>query len=103
MKQTVLDIAANLGRAVRENGRQLQHERSTDGFYLRLSQADERFRLIITHRDREPGIDECLEIAAAAGAPEGCNPVRTVIVLMSQDCTPRVRRPGWVVGWREIR
>lgn len=97
----ILDAAAALAHAVSMNGAYPRHERCCDGYYLRMGRIDGQARLIVAHRDRLPSAEECLAIAEAAGAPDGCEPVRTVVSIASQDGI-NLRWPGWVIGWREI-
>jgi hypothetical protein len=98
--QTVLSVAAALGQELQQltSGRR---ERSAGPFHLSLWRQDGQRRLVIAHRDRHPSYEELQAISQAAGAPEDCEPLRTVCMMTSQDGSYR-RLPAYVIAWREV-
>ena len=76
-------------------------ERTTGGYYIRLTRINLARRLIIGRRDRAPSYDEIEAIGLAAGAPAGCEPQSTICTITTQDGSI-VRLYAVVIGWRQI-
>ena len=76
-------------------------ERAAAGFFLSLWRQDQQHRLVIAHVERLPSFEEMQAISQAIGAPDDCDPARTVCFQTSQDGVHK-RLPAYVIAWREV-